>query len=62
MNYSRERRRMLASAGPLFLSESHRNWAKPISIWTWTKVVEDIAERADVRQIYNAHPAPFVLD
>ena len=31
---------------PLFLSESRRNRAKPVSIWTWFKVVAGIARRA----------------
>jgi integrase/recombinase XerD len=33
---------------PIFLSESPRNRAEPISIWTWSKVVQGIAERANV--------------
>lgn len=37
--------------GPLFLSESRRNRASPVSIWTWTKVVEGIADRADVPRL-----------
>lgn len=42
----RRRRELSRSAGPLFLSESRRNHACPISIWTWTKVVKGIAGRA----------------
>jgi integrase len=34
----------------LFLSESRRNKARPISLWTWTKVIEAIAARAGVPQ------------
>lgn len=48
--YLRERRELSRERGPLFLSESHRNRAQPISIWTWSKVVEGIAERAGVPQ------------
>jgi len=44
-----EHRCTLSSArGDLFLSESHRNRGQPISLWTWTDVVEGIAERAGV--------------
>ncbi len=46
--YLRERRSLSQSRGPLFLSESQRNRAQPISIWTWSKVVQGIAERAGV--------------
>jgi integrase len=49
--YLRERRFLSRERGPLFLSESHRNHARPISIWTWSKVVENIAERSGVRQL-----------
>ncbi len=42
------RRELSRARGPLFLSESRRNYAQPISIWTWTKVVEGIADRASV--------------
>lgn len=48
--YLQERRHLSRSRGPLFLSESDRNLASPISIWTWSKVVKRIAERAGVRQ------------
>jgi integrase len=34
--------------GPLFLSESRRNCAAPITPWTWSKVVRRIALAADV--------------
>jgi integrase/recombinase XerD len=46
--YLRQRRLLSAARGPLFLSESRRNYARPVSKWTWTKVVERIAERAHV--------------
>jgi integrase/recombinase XerD len=42
----RRRRELSLSPGPLFLSESRRNRSAPVSIWTWTKVVEGIAKRA----------------
>jgi integrase/recombinase XerD len=49
--YLQERRALSHNRGPLFLSESDRNWAHPISIWTWSKVVKGIAERAGVQQL-----------
>jgi site-specific recombinase XerD len=42
------RRHLSIARGPLFLSESRRNRAQPISLWTWSKVVQHIAQRADV--------------
>lgn len=50
LQYLSQRRQLSHSPGRLFLSESRRNKAKPISIWTWSKVIEGIAERADVPQ------------
>jgi site-specific recombinase XerD len=46
--YLPHRRQLSCSPGPLFLSESRRNRGQPISIWTWSKVVERIAERSHV--------------
>jgi integrase len=34
--------------GPLFLSESRRNRAEPLTLWTWSKVVRRIALAAGV--------------
>jgi site-specific recombinase XerD len=34
--------------GPLFLSESRRNYAEAISIWSWSKIILQIARRAAV--------------
>ena len=48
--YLQERHCLSRSRGPLFLSESDRNLAAPITIWTWSKVVKSIAERAGVQQ------------
>jgi integrase/recombinase XerD len=42
------RRQLTLARGPLFLSESHRNRAQPISLWTWSKVIQRIAQRAGV--------------
>ncbi|MGH3259846.1 MAG: tyrosine-type recombinase/integrase [Streptosporangiaceae bacterium] len=34
--------------GPLFLSESRRNYGQPLTLWTWSKVVRRIAVDAGV--------------
>jgi site-specific recombinase XerD len=49
-SYLGSRRTLSRERGALFLSESRRNKAAPISLWTWTKVVEAITERAGVSQ------------
>lgn len=46
--YLRHRRSVSTRSGSVFLSESHRNHASPISIWTWSKVVRHIAQRAEL--------------
>jgi integrase len=46
--YVGERRTLSRERGPLFLSASRRNRGRPISIWTWSKVVAGIAARAGV--------------
>ncbi len=46
--YLYQRNQLSRSRGSLFLSESSRNWAQPLSIWTWSKVIEAIARRAGV--------------
>lgn len=49
-SYLQERRTLSRERGALFLSDSRRNRAQPISIWTWSKVVRSIALRANVPQ------------
>ena len=44
--YLDERRSLSSARGALFLSTSHRNCAAPITLWTWSKVVRRIADRA----------------
>jgi integrase/recombinase XerD len=34
--------------GPLFLSESRRNFGQPVTLWTWSKVIRRIAVSAGV--------------
>jgi len=48
--YLQERRALSRARGPLFLSESRRNRAQPISKWTWSKVIHRIAQQAEVPQ------------
>jgi integrase len=47
-SYLARRRELSSARGPLFLSESRRNRAQPISLSTWSKAVEGIARRAGV--------------
>ena len=40
--------------GPLFLSESRRNFGCPVTLWTWSKVVRRIADEAGVSR-FSTH-------
>lgn len=53
-SYLHHRRTLSHARGPLFLSESRRNFAAPISMWTWSKVVRSIVLRAEVPQ-FSTH-------
>jgi len=46
--YLGQRRELSRGRGPLFLSESRRNRGLPVSIWTWSKVVNGMAQRSGV--------------
>ena len=46
--YLRHRATISRARGPLFLSESRRNHAEPLTLWTWSKVVRRIALAAGV--------------
>jgi integrase/recombinase XerD len=46
--YLEHRRTLSRKRGPLFLSESHRNAAEPLTLWTWSKVVRRIADAAEL--------------
>src|SRR2546422_9118179 len=46
--YLNHRRGLGQKRGSLFLSESRRNYAEPISIWSWSKIVLQISKRAEV--------------
>jgi integrase/recombinase XerD len=42
-DYLRHRSGLSRARGPLFLSESRRNTAQPLTLWTWSKVVRRVA-------------------
>ncbi|MDP9371255.1 MAG: tyrosine-type recombinase/integrase [Chloroflexota bacterium] len=44
--YLGHRRALSRETGALFLSDSRRNRAQPVTIWTWSKVVRRLAGRA----------------
>ena len=46
--YLRRRAALSRARGPLFLSESRRNLAEPLTLWTWSKVVRRVALVAEV--------------
>lgn len=46
--YLAHRRTLSRQRGALFLSESRRNYAKPLTLWTWSKVVRRIANAAEL--------------
>ena len=52
--YLAHRATISKSRGPLFLSESRRNHAEPLSLWTWSKVVRRVALTAGVPQ-FSTH-------
>ena len=55
-SYLEERRRLSRARGPLFLSESQRNRAAPVSIWAWSKVMRALAVRTGLN-----HFSPHTL-
>jgi integrase/recombinase XerD len=46
--YLRHRAALSRARGALFLSESRRNLAEPLTLWTWSKVVRRVALEAGV--------------
>jgi integrase/recombinase XerD len=54
LQYLGHRRTLGKKRGPLFLSESRRNYTEPISIWSWSKIVLKIARRAGVER-FSTH-------
>jgi integrase len=45
-DYLRHRATLSRARGPLLLSESRRNTAQPVTLWTWSKVVRRVASAA----------------
>ncbi|MFD0501236.1 MULTISPECIES: site-specific integrase [Streptomyces violaceusniger group] len=45
--------------GPLFLSESWRNHAQPLSLWTWSNVVPGFALFSGAERFSTHSPAPM---
>jgi len=54
LRYLEHRRALGKKRGPLFLSESRRNYAVPISIWSWSKIVLQLARRAGIER-FSTH-------
>jgi len=54
--YLAHRATVSRARGPLFLSESRRNYGQPLTLWTWSKVVRRIALAAGVPQ-FSTHTA-----
>lgn len=50
-SYLDHRRSLSTARGPLFLSESRRNKAQPLTLWAWSKAVHALALRADVPRL-----------
>jgi integrase/recombinase XerD len=53
-DYLTHRATISRARGPLFLSESRRNHGRPLSLWTWSKVVRRIADEAGVSR-FSTH-------
>ena len=53
--YLRERRMLSRAPGPLFLSLSRRNRGQPLTIWTWTDVVDRVAQRVGLQHQFTTH-------
>lgn len=54
--YLQQRRTLSIKRGPLFLAESHRNVASPLSLVMWSKVVEGLADRTGLPQFTTHTP------
>ena len=52
--YLEQRRAFGRKRGPLFLSESRRNYGDPISIWSWSKIVRRLSQQAEVER-FSTH-------
>jgi integrase len=59
--YLGHRRQISRDRGKLFLSESHRNLGKPLTIWTWSKRIAELADRSGVEQFTTHTPRHLCL-
>ncbi len=59
--YLGRRRQMSRDRGKLFLSESHRNLGQPLTIWTWSKRIAELADRSGVEQFTTHTPRHLCL-
>ncbi|HEY9285341.1 MAG TPA: tyrosine-type recombinase/integrase [Pyrinomonadaceae bacterium] len=50
VRYVQHRRTLSIERGRLFLSESNRNRATPISYWSWSKIIEGVARRSGIER------------
>ena len=55
VEYLQQRKKLSRAPGSLFLSHSRRNRGQPLTIWTWTDVVNRIAERVELRHRLTTH-------
>ena len=53
-DYLAHRATISRARGPLFLSESRRNHAQPLSLWTWSKAVRKLALASGVER-FSTH-------
>lgn len=54
--YLEHRRTLSSKRGPLFLSESHRNASQPLSLVSWSKIVQKLALSIDLPQFTTHTP------
>ena len=59
--YLGHRRQISRDRGKLFLSESRRNSGQPLTIWTWSKRVAELADRSGVEQFTTHTPRHLCL-
>lgn len=60
-SYLAHRATISRARGPLFLSESRRNFGQPLTLWTWSKVVRKLAETAGVPRFSTHTPRHLCL-
>jgi integrase/recombinase XerD len=52
--YLRERSHLSRARGLLFLSESKRNRAAPVTLWSWSKIIRALAQRTGL-EVFTPH-------